>query len=329
MARITLDIFSGRPNPTWDLDDAQVADVLREIAQQRDLVGAEDAGSGKLGFRGLLLDVGDAHGGREGLPGRFRVSGEDARGVALADALLARLGAPSHTAGALPQGLAPLDQLDLRRLVHESAGDASGQGAGGSPPAEADSESTQSLSTQQAGTQQATTAAATAAATVIGSDATSWSTIAQGACSIEVAAFNPGYWNATGVITSNNCYNYATNRRTDTFAQPGRATGAQATAMKCANVSAGAVSDGAYAAPNCVPAGQEPRWYMALVIWTGVDYHWYRKQAEGYWGHKPGQTAAKNTDNSGNVIYDPQTANRGGYKTFCGYYFARAGMVIQ
>jgi hypothetical protein len=316
MARLTLDIFSGRPNPTWDLDDAQVADVLREISQQRDLVEQEHSGGGRLGFRGLLVDVGDDAGRQAGLPGRFRVSGEDARGVALADALLARLGAPAQAAAA-SQGLAPLDQLDLRRLVQESASGASAQGGGSSP---------QTASTGAPTTQAVATAAG---ATVIGSDATSWSTLAQGSCSIEVAAFNPGFWNATGVITNNNCYNYATNRRTDTFAQPGRATGAQATTMKCANVSAGAVSDGAYASSTCVPAGEEPRWYMALVIWTGVDYHWYRKQAEGYWGHKPGQTAARNTDNSGNVILNPETANRGSYRTFCGYYFARAGMVIQ
>ena len=47
------------------------------------------------------------------------------------------------------------------------------------------------------------------------------------ALQIEVAAFNPNFWNVSPVEANNNCYNYATNRRTDTFAQPGRAAGQQ------------------------------------------------------------------------------------------------------
>jgi hypothetical protein len=167
-------------------------------------------------------------------------------------------------------------------------------------------------------------------APVIGTDASSYTTQTVGSCGIEVAAFNPGFWNnSTPVRRNNNCYNYATNRRTDTFAQPGRAAGAQATVMACSNVSAGAQADGALASPTCAPSSEAPRWYMALVIWPGVDYHWYRKQAEGYWGHKPGQTAAKNTDNSNNVIYDPQTADRGGYTNFCGYFLSPASQGIR
>jgi hypothetical protein len=38
------------------------------------------------------------------------------------------------------------------------------------------------------------------------------------------------------------------------------------------------------------------------------------------WTHKPGQTAATNLDNSGNVITDPRTANRGVYTDFCGFF---------
>jgi hypothetical protein len=325
MARITLDIFSGRPNPSWEVDDAEAAEILSEAQGAEDLVGGEDGGDGKLGFRGLIVEAGGDRVRGLGLPGRFRLSGDDPRGVEIADRILARLGTPQDR-GDLAPGLARLEHLDLRRLVRESAElsssggsqDRSASADSGAATADGGGADTAAFSTQAVG----------AAAVVIGSDATSWSTLAQGSCSIEVAAFNPGFWNASGVITNNNCYNYATNRRTDTFAQPGRATGAQATTMKCANVAAGATSDGAHASPNCV-TGEAPRWYMALVIWPGTDYHWYRKSQEGFWGHKPGQTAAKNTDNSGVVITNPETANRGGYRTFCGYFFARSGMVIQ
>ena len=37
--------------------------------------------------------------------------------------------------------------------------------------------------------------------------------------------YNPGDWNHENHIERNNCYNYASTRRTDTFAQPGRAGG--------------------------------------------------------------------------------------------------------
>jgi hypothetical protein len=59
---------------------------------------------------------------------------------------------------------------------------------------------------------------------------------------------------------------------------------------------------------------------IALVIDPGTDYHWYRKDKNGKWTHKPGGTAATNLDNSGNPITDPETANRGGYTDFCGYF---------
>ena len=61
---------------------------------------------------------------------------------------------------------------------------------------------------------------------------------------------------------------------------------------------------------------------------TALDYQ-VRRSAEGFWGHKPGQTAARNYDNSNNIIYNPETANRGGYRNFCGYFFARSGMGIR
>jgi len=315
MVRVTLDIFSGRPNPVWELDDAAGADLVRQVEAARDLVGGIATGSGRLGFRGLLIEEtggGQTLRARE-LPQLLRVSGDDPRGVELALRLLGSLGKPTTVHGAdLAPGLTPLPDLDLRALIEEDTAGLTGREERGGVHGYSD-----------------VSIASLNPAPVIATDASSWTTQAQGSCQIEVAAFNPNFWNVSPVLTNNNCYNYATNRRTDTFAQPGRAAGQQATTMKCANVSTGAQADGAYLAPTCVPSGQEPRWYMAMVVWPGVDYHWYRLQAEGYWGHKPGQTAARNYDNSNVVITNPETANRGGYRNFCGYFFARSGMGIR
>jgi hypothetical protein len=65
------------------------------------------------------------------------------------------------------------------------------------------------------------------------------------------------------------------------------------------------------------PAGT---YKVALVIDPGWDYHWYRQNPDLTWSHKPGTTPVKNADNSNNRIFDPQTADRGGYTEFIGYY---------
>ncbi len=118
----------------------------------------------------------------------------------------------------------------------------------------------------------------------------------------------------------NNCYNYANDQATDTFAQPGRATGHMYTALNCPSVRAGATSDGLHACPNFAGTlGPGHGWYVALVIWPNVDYHWYRQDKVGCWSHKPGGTKARNTDNSGRPITDPRICNRGNYTVFCTY----------
>jgi hypothetical protein len=56
------------------------------------------------------------------------------------------------------------------------------------------------------------------------------------------------------------------------------------------------------------------------VIEPLEDYHWYRRDRDGRWSHKPGTDPATNLDNSGNVIVDPRTADRGPYTVFCGCF---------
>ena len=115
-------------------------------------------------------------------------------------------------------------------------------------------------------------------------------------------------------------HHFESHPATNTFAQPGRATGHMYTALTCPAVGAAATSDGLHACPNFAGTlGAGHGWYVALVIWPGVDYHWYRQDKVGCWSHKPGSTAARNTDNSGSAITDPRTCNRGSYTNFCTY----------
>lgn len=139
-----------------------------------------------------------------------------------------------------------------------------------------------------------------------------------GCCSLP--SYTPAFWNDGGQVQwNNNCYNYSNNKRTDTFAQPGRAAGAMYGALTCAAVGPAAVADGL----DPVAAGVDcssKKCKLALVVDPGWDYHWYRLDDNGMWTHKPGATQATNLDNSGDPINNPETADRGGYTDFCGYY---------
>jgi hypothetical protein len=138
---------------------------------------------------------------------------------------------------------------------------------------------------------------------------------------VDAPTYNPAIWNTPTVQPHNNCYNYANDHITNTFAQPGRATGHQVGfPPTCQTAAAGATSDGLHSVPNFTnPLGKGAGWYVALVIWPGSDYHWYRQDNVGCWSHKPGQTAARNVDNAGHAISDPKTCNRGPYTIFCTY----------
>ena len=65
-----------------------------------------------------------------------------------------------------------------------------------------------------------------------------------------------------------------------------------------------------------VPAG----YYRVCLVVSSYDYHWYRQNSDGSWSHKPSDRPVTNLDNSGRVIYDPRTADRGDYTKVVGFY---------
>nr|WP_242594053.1 LamG domain-containing protein [Corallococcus exiguus] len=138
------------------------------------------------------------------------------------------------------------------------------------------------------------------------------------------SSFTPGFWNVSPRQGNNNCYNYATNRDTNTFALPGRAAGTPATTMDCATMVQAAINDGLELLPG-YPDNNGFKSAAALVlklpgIGTPGDFHWYRRDTNGTWTHKPGMAPATNLDDVGNPITDPATAERGKYTLFCGYF---------
>ena len=136
--------------------------------------------------------------------------------------------------------------------------------------------------------------------------------------------YQPKRWNRQPRRNNNNCYAYATNKMTNTYPQPGRASGVFP-AFNCADYVKAAEADGLVKA-NCDNACPRGSFKVALVIDPTVgneDYHWYRQDNNGLWSHKMGTDPATNLDNSGNIITDPRTADRGTYTTFCECFCVR------
>lgn len=125
---------------------------------------------------------------------------------------------------------------------------------------------------------------------------------------------NLARWNSYSLVRlNNNCYNYAENNITNSFAQPGYASGNPITSLTPQGVLRASESDGLVkmdVAPSdpCPPAPKQPNCLVALTVAEGVDYHWYRLDKNGRWSHKPGSTSATIYDGAGKLIYDPRKA---------------------
>jgi hypothetical protein len=303
--RIQVDMFSGRPNPEWIITDTEATDqVLEWAAKAKGATARPGTGHLGLGFREIRVTrLSDDPLRKARAPREFAVASVAAEDFGASAELGRRVldTMPSRSEVQLvSHSLTPLSR-DLRAVIFESF-----ERFRANPPKVV-------VFTWPPYNPLRTT--------IKDEKCTE--------CEYEVSQFNPAFWNAPTVQPYNNCYNYGRNWRTDTFAQPGRAHGAQTSTMACGNVTTAAMADGLVKRCTCLPISEWPRRLMALVIWPGVDYHWYRHQRGGFWGHKPGGTAARNVDNSGVVIASPETCDRGGYTDFCDYFYAGRSVVIN
>jgi len=146
--------------------------------------------------------------------------------------------------------------------------------------------------------------------------------------------YEPAWWNdGAQRQLHNNCYNYAANYRTDSFGvvpgggQPGAASGAMYTQFTCASVRLAAVADGLVARLKVGNRCPKDGHLVALVIAPNWDFHWYRKDRNAFWSHKPDHMQATNVDNSNALIADPRNADRGPYTQFCTFMVVMHGHV--
>jgi hypothetical protein len=286
--RITIDIFSGRPNPVLEFLGKEASAILERLRPSRPLSKPEAMPPSEfiLGYRGLIVEQTGAP--ARGLPKRFRVVDGDLFGPRLAhraadeqfedfiagraDRLKVGKGFSGYLRRAMVSSIR--DRATLRHWR---------------PPHEPRREHCR--------------------------------------CA---PLYEPQWWNdgwGGQKQPNNNCYNYATNYRTDTFAQPGRAAGAEYTSLTCASVRPAAVADSLIDAPSANNRCPKEGHLVALVVALGYDFHWLRKGRNGYWTQKMGPDPVSNVDNSGNLIPDPRTANRGPYTDFCTFMVVMHGHI--
>jgi hypothetical protein len=154
----------------------------------------------------------------------------------------------------------------------------------------------------------------------------------------------------------NNCYNYACNKRTDTYAQIGLHSGYDVNYdlddydydqgrlitggtldERLAYCRDAAIADGLEFIGDDWTSGQAPppgKGIVALVFADDInqgadDWHWYRLNKDNKtWSHKMASAAPINSDNYQDVfgdppthtIYDPRDCDRGAYGYFIGFF---------
>jgi hypothetical protein len=289
--KVTVDVFSGRPNPVVVLEGREEQEVLARLRPSKGKAAVKARPQSILGYRGLQFEV--TAGRRRALPSTFHLWRGDLLGEGL--------GTPAADPGfeawfTSPTG--PLSRLHLGPAFHQRLEALRLRQHHGGGEGDKDDRRERSEGHGK-----------------------------RGRCEC-APLYEPAWWNDGGQKQwSNNCYNYSTNYRSDTFAQPGLAAGAMYATLSCSDVRAGAVADDLIATPKADNRCPKEGHLVALVVAPGWDFHWYRKGRTGYWSHKPGGTQATNRDNSNNLIPDPRTADRGPYTDFCTFMVVMHGHI--
>lgn len=81
----------------------------------------------------------------------------------------------------------------------------------------------------------------------------------------------------------------------------------------------GAIQDGLTPVEN--PLDKEGSYLAALFFARDQkDFHWYRKDDNGFWSHKNGREAASNVDDDGGAITNPLQCSNTQYPIFGGFF---------
>jgi hypothetical protein len=136
-----------------------------------------------------------------------------------------------------------------------------------------------------------------------------------------------------------NCYCYALERFAGGWCYPGQGGGAgelQQDKMSCPDLSKRVIADGGLPATKEEALSGQPTvgHYVALMYRSAQgcgggaggprcmpDFHFLRKDSDGFWSQKLGEAPVTNLDRAGQRITNPEAvAKDGGYDEFCGYF---------
>jgi len=317
--RITVDIFSGRPNPTWIIgSDDETYEVLTAVAKDSRIAHKVDSGYYGLGYRGIRIDIVRHEDAAElKLPTTFTITNGSGKnpmaGVEVAARLIERMtlwgdiSLPEHSYTPIDDAMQKYLLDQLRRYPYEK------------PIRERDPRHEKPTGHRAPGQSPPLTVSDAACPT----------------CDVELSPYDPSSWGIanSNICLNNNCYNYACNLHTMTFAQPGRWPPAYTYIhVNFAQLDAAALHDGLHRACDCLSSSEKTRHFVALAIKPEVpaasgspsqpgDFHWYRKHNGNLWGHKVGSSPVSCKDYSGALITDPERCNSGDYTVFGGYYY--------
>lgn len=279
--QVTIDMFSGRPNPTWRLPPSRSAELVERCRAMPTRSSTPTDGIARLGFRGIDI---------------VPESPAEMAGRRLVDASTPAVGD---------------DEVDTVRWLLETA-----EVAVDDDLASALAEEIEVVAARTASSPQTVDSAM---------DDDLAAALDVDTCSVRATSMRLPYWNTPWVQPFNNCYNYATNFVSGSLAQPGRRSGRPYLGFTCDHVLGAARRDGLD-----VRCGKDDV-VVALGIWPGFDFHWWRLHEGESWAHKVGRWPAQNVDNSYRPLsggLTPATCDRGPYVQFCGYYFVPMSMWV-
>ncbi|CAL9356210.1 hypothetical protein SUDANB145_00568 [Streptomyces sp. enrichment culture] len=315
--RITIDMFSGRPNPSWEISDpGRLTELQERLACSPEACGEVGSGYTGLGFNGVRVEFTEGT-GLTGLPPSLELAGGGAKNpvasAELAQALVETIPRDLSEGGGISVGDSHYAENVLEAAQEEIRRNLRNQTSGGcsSPRAQRESDAPEEMRQQLRALAERTPA-----------------------CGISSEPWSPSYWNHPNIAPYNNCYAYAVAIRTDTFARPGLKHGYMIPqTMLGFQVAVGLYKDGLTMFGNpCQPPGNRR---FVVCLCTGAypngfrDFHFYRYHVEGYWSHKHAGNWARRTDESGYVIRDPGVCDRGIYTEVYGLFQSHDSVTIR
>ena len=185
MLQITLDVFSGRENPSSLVEGQEARELIVELSRNRGILTDLDAGYQGLGFRGVIIEpTTDTVSRRHDLPPIFKIaggsSGDEAKAQEIAERLIRQViqGGPRDRI-ALP---ASFEKTLLDMLSSTAAGEFDSEGDSPAPAAAAPRcavTSNSVCSTPIFGTTPTTSGATTVTTTRPTSERTPWRNLAE------------------------------------------------------------------------------------------------------------------------------------------------------